>query len=191
MTALRLEIPRLPNKQRHADATPGRWRRLISHGFDLAPPTGRGLAVGLLAALALGRWGYGDLDLLIFVFGLSGLVLLVLACVVTVSVAAILSRRRFDGASRRERLETGSPLDTGFTLPAFSRVPLVKIDWRWSEPSGVDVRPRLRRDADGRPRLIEDVVASRRGEVAVVEREIAVSDAFGLTRVVWRRRERR
>lgn len=160
--------------------------------LDLVPPTPRGVAVGVVAALALGRWGYGDLDLVVFVFALSGLVLLGLACLVTVLAAVYLARREPTRDERRlDRLETGTPLATGFSLPALARVPLVKIDWRWTSPAGVETRTRLRRDAERKPRLVEEVVARRRGEIAEVEREIEVADAFGLTRVAWRHRETR
>jgi hypothetical protein len=161
----------------------GRWTRRAA---DTLPPTWRGMAVAVLGSFALWRWGYGQMDLLLFVVSFSGLALFVLANLAVTSSAVYLTRRlkgKDDPDRQVPRLETGSPIPTGFSTPALAAVPLVKIEWSWVSPEGMDCRQRLRKG-----RLVEEVVAGRRALVQGIEREIRVRDAFGLCRVAWRRR---
>ncbi len=155
---------------------------LARRAADTVPLTWRGALVALLAGLALWRYGYGDLDLLLFVVGVSGLVLVVLAAVAVTGAAVTLRRRIEPAPLGTRRLEAGSRIRTGFRVPALARVPLVKIRWRWLEPGGVDCRALPR----GRW-LQEEALARRRGQVAGIRRRFAVSDAFGLTAVAWER----
>lgn len=196
--AWKVSIPPAAGRSLEAIARPlarlarplGHLRRWARRAADTLPPTGRGLAVALLGSFALWRWGYGQMDLLLFVISLSGLVLFALACL-TVSGCAVYLTRRLKrtprggegGEGQLPRLETGSPIPTGFSTPALARVPLVKIGWRWRSPRGMDCRQRLRAG-----RLEEEVVAGRRALVHGIEREIVVRDAFGLCRVAWTRR---
>ena len=151
---------------------------------DHLPLTWRGALVALFAGLALWRFGLGTLDLLLFVVGISGLVLVALAAV-TVGVAALyLKRRHGHGTMETGRLEAGSPIRTGFRLPALGRLPLVKVGWRWQRPAGVDCRI-LHRGGE----LLEQVVAERRCQVAAVRRRFTVGDAFGLAGVAWERED--
>ena len=165
------------------------WRRRLADfgrkASNVVPPTWMGSLVGGLSALALWRWGYGEMDLLIFVFSLSGLALLGLGSLFTVGSALYLRRyiRRHPQILNGPlpSVETGSPTETGFVLPSLGRLPLVKIQWRFVTPDGLRSRPRWR---DGV--LVEEVVAERRCHVERVEREIETRDAFGLSRVAWR-----
>ncbi len=151
---------------------------------EAVPLTARGALLALFAGLSLWRFGLGNLDLLLFVIGISGLVLVALAALTIGGAAIYLRRRHGHGTMETGRLEAGSPIRTGFRLPALGRVPLVKIHWQWQRPAGVDCRI-LPRGGE----LIEQVVAESRCQVAAVRRRFTVEDAFGLAGVAWEREE--
>lgn len=165
-----------------------RLRRLpsLAKRFGNAVPlTWRGVLVAVLSAAALYRYGYASLDLLLFVVGISGLVLTLLA-MLTVGTAALLLRRSArEQLPIRQRLEAGSPIPTGYSLPSFEKIPLVRIHWRWQHPTEVDCRIRPR---DGH--LVEEVVATRRCLVHELRRRLEVFDAFGLAGVRWDQEEK-
>lgn len=171
---------------------PAFLRRWASRVADVAPPTWRGWLIVGLCLLGLWFWGFGSMDLVVFVFGIAGLVLFVLSNLV-IGLSALWLRPRTAGASRSLAvLEAGTPLDTGFSLPALARVPLVKVEWEWISPWGVECRQELRdelRDGVRPPVLGETVVARRRCLVPRVERRFTVRCAFGLSRVAWKRSE--
>ena len=99
--------------------------RLVRRAVDILPLTGRGLLAGILCGLALRRWAFEELDLVLFVIGVAGLVLLGLAVFFVCGAALYLSRRmdkNSDGGLLR--LEAGHPTSTGFRVPALSRLPL-------------------------------------------------------------------
>ncbi len=156
-------------------------RRWARRAMELFPLTWRGFFVALFAGFALWRFGYGTLDLLLFVIGISGLVLVVLS-VLTVVVSALYLRRRIPGAPPLRRLEAGSLISTGFQVPALAWMPLVRIRWQWLEPSGVICRIRPRGSFAS-----EEVIAEQRGLVSGVRRRITVGDVFGLSGVSWER----
>ncbi len=161
---------------------PQRLKHLGRRAADALPPTWRGIFITLFSGLALWRYGYGTLDLLLFVTGIAGLVLVLLSSLAA-AASALYLRRRISGAALGVRgLEAGSLIRTGFQVPALGAVPLVRIDWRWLEPADVEVRVRHR---DGV--LHEEVVAHRRGQVTGIRRRFTVGDAFGLAAVSWQR----
>jgi len=155
---------------------------------DGVPLSARGALVAMFSALALWRFGFGTLDLLLFVVGISGLILVGFSALLVGAVGFRLRRLSGGGrprsAAAARRLEAGSPFLTGFRLPAFSRLPLIKIHWRWLYPEAVDCRLRLK---DGE--LLEEAIAGRRCQVAAIRRRLTVFDAFGLSRVSWEREE--
>lgn len=159
-----------------------RTRHLARRVADLVPLTWRGVFVTLFSLLALWRFGYGSLDLLLFVIGVSGVVLVV-ASAITVTASTVYLRRRIDPAPlATRRLEAGSPIRTGFRMPALRRVPLVRVAWQWLEPGGVECR-QVPKDRW----LLEEVVATHRGQAKGIKRRFTVGDAFGLTGIVWQR----
>ncbi len=161
---------------------PQRLKHLARRIADVVPMTWRGAFIALFSGTALWRYGYGNLDLLLFVTGVSGLVLVILSSLTAVSSALYL-RRKIKGAALGVRsLEAGSLIPTGFQAPALGAVPLVRIVWRWLEPADVEVRIRRRGHA-----LHEEVVAHRRGQVTGIRRRFTVGDAFGLAAVSWQR----
>lgn len=148
---------------------------------DYVPPTLRGWLVAGLCAAALWRWGFGSLDLVVFVFGVAGVVLFTLSTLVIGTSALWLRRKSFAARRTLQTLEAGTPLETGFRLPALARVPLVKVDWRWLHPEGVECRQVL----DDHGILREVAVARRRCRVQKVTRRFTVRCAFGLSRMSW------
>ncbi len=161
---------------------PQRLKQLARRVADVVPTTWRGVFIALFSVTALWRYGYGNLDLLLFVTGISGLVLVLLSSITAVASTLYL-RRHIEGAALGVRsLEAGSLIRTGFRMPALGAVPLVRIAWRWLEPADVEVRIRRR----GRV-LLEEVVARRRGQVTGIRRRFTVGDAFGLAAVSWQR----
>lgn len=154
----------------------------MRRGGELLPLTWRGFFVVLFSSLALWRFGYETLDLLLFVVGISGLVLVTLSAIAVVGAALYLKRPIAAAVASTRRLEAGSPIRTGFEIPALDRLPLVKVGWQWIEPHEVECRIRRHHR-----RSVEEVVARRRDRVSAVRRRFAVGDAFGLTAVVWER----
>lgn len=124
------------------------------------------------------------MDLLVFVIGVGSLCLVLLAAFL-VSGAAIHLRRqpqlRQSGVGA-QRLEAGSPIRTGFRLPALSFLPMVRLRWHWLLPEHVDCR-QVWRDSH----LQEEVVARRRCQVDALRRRFEVFDAFGLCKIAWER----
>ncbi len=140
--------------------------------------------MALFSGFALWRYGLGALDMLLFVIGVAGLVLVVLSSLLIGGVAFYLRRRPASSTMETDRLEAGSPIRTGFQMLALGRLPLVKVHWRWLQPAGVECRILPRGD-----KLIEEVVAHRRCQVPSVRRRFTVYGAFGLSRIAWERED--
>lgn len=157
-------------------------RRLVRHATDLVPPTWHGSLVALFAGLSLWFYGFGALDLVLFTIGIAGLVLVVVSALVVGGAALYLRRRLRHPSSDVQRLEAGSAIRTGFSVPALARLPLVKIRWQWLDPAGVETKIRPVGNL-----LIEEVVATHRCQVTGIRRRFTVHDAFGLSRVAWER----
>lgn len=156
------------------------WHRAA----DKVPPTWRGTLVAVLAALALWRYGFGDLDLVLFAISVLALGLVLLSSLAVGATALRWRRKIVPGAAESHRLEAGGLVRTGFRAPAFARMPLVKVGWDWVEPAGVEVRLRQRERF-----LQEEVVATSRGQVGRLRRRFTIEDVFGLARVAWEREQ--
>ncbi len=188
---LLIKLPNLPLSSRLRRRLKDGLHRasdLLYRASSLVPPTWMGSLVGGLSAVALWRWGYGQMDLLIFVFSLSGLTLLGLGSLFTTGSALYLRRHLKLHPELLQSplpvIETGSPTETGFALPSLGRLPLVKVTWRIVSPERIRCRTRWR---DGI--LVEEVVADRRCHVQECVREVETRDAFGLSRLAWRCRQ--
>lgn len=183
-------VVKLPQQPRLLSALGAGFRSLrglFQRAANLVPPTWTGFWVAAFSLAALWRFGYGKMDLLVFVISLSGLSLLGLGSLLTTGAAFYLRRRVLagrDGAAGTAlfpAVETGVPTETGFRLPALATVPMVKVKWRILAPPSVRARRRFRSGE-----WVEELIADRRCRVDSVVREVEVSDAFGLSRVAWR-----
>ena len=150
---------------------------------DLWPLSALGCAVLVVAFIALFRFGYQRLDLVLLVLGYGGVGLVALSAIsvlLTVLRLKVWLRHKPQrwGASR---FETGRRSPTGFSLPALRWWPLVRVRWEWLSPPRAEVGS-LR---DG-GRLREQVVFRERGIFERVTRRLVVEDAFGLARIAFR-----
>ena len=153
---------------------------------DIWPLTALGMALGVVAAVALFSFGFEKLDLVLLVLGYGGIGLLALSCT-AVSASGIGLRLALRGAPigwSTSTFETGIRLPTGFSLPSLWWFPLVQVRWAWVSPehATADQTPE-------RGRLREHVTLGRRGIIGEVTRRVVVQDAFGLSRVAFRLRQ--
>ncbi len=156
------------------------WRRLL----DLVPLTGRGALV--VAAAGGGLWSYGvrQQDLVLYVAGWGTLGIAALALLLVVTTALVLRWVRLPVGALQPSCEAEQPIETGFSLPALSGIPLVAFRWEWAEPVGATVELVTRQG-----RLCERVVFMERGEHRQTVRRIVVEDVLGLARMAVRRTE--
>jgi hypothetical protein len=157
-----------------------RLRAGLRRALERTPLTTRGLLVAALSGGSLWMYGFGRLDLLLFVIGMSGLALVVVAAAATGATALHVARLTRERRAEIGALECGSRLRTGFRLPGLQRVPLVQLHWSWERPRHVEQRPRLLGDS-----FWEEVIGQRRALDERLVRRIVVQDAFGLSRVSW------
>ena len=171
-----------PSKARPMVRVRGVARRVL----DLWPLTWLGLALALVASVALISFGFKKLDLVLLVLGYGGAGLLLISTLLVVSSALGLWiwLRRASFSWRTSTFETGMPLLTGFSLPSMWWLPLVQLRWSWEVPDALPVEPQ---SAAGR--LRERVTLRQRGIFESVTRRLVIQDAFGLARVVLRHRQ--
>lgn len=158
-----------------------RWRlgRGLQAAWDLTPLTGLGALVAALSALAVGRYGVEELDLVLLGAGIVGLSAVAMA-VVGVGLGALRLSLALRGAPRTGepvRLECGSPYRSDLRLPRLWYLPNVRATWRWSSPPG---RVRVLRQGLA---LGEEVTVTGRAWTDGLERRFVVEDVFGLSRV--------
>ncbi|MDW8363933.1 MAG: DUF58 domain-containing protein [Myxococcales bacterium] len=165
------------------------WRRL-RRAFGMVrdgwPLTWLGLLVAAGCTAALVHWGLEQIDLVLLVVGLVGLVLVALSVLLVGGTAALVRlalRRRTSETALQ--LECGHPTRTDFSLLRPWFVPLVRIGWSWLEPQA---RVALRRSGT---RWTEEVWPLRRALCDRIVRRFEVSDVFGLARVRFTAQEKR
>ena len=164
----------------------GRARRVARRAKDLWPLTALGMALAVVALVALVSFGFKKLDLVLLVLGYGGAGLLAISTVV-VAASALglwLQLRRASFRWSTSTLETGAPLPTGFSLPSLWWLPLVQVRWAWVSPGAA-----LAEHAPERGRLRERVTLRERGIFQSITRRIVVQDAFGLSRIAFRHRQ--
>ena len=161
----------------------GRARGLARRFADLWPLTGLGMALALVASVALVSFGFKKLDLVLLVLGYGGAGLLLISTLLVVASALGLWwwLRRATFSWRAPAFETGTPVLTGFGLPSLWWLPLVQIRWSWESPAAEAVEPQF-----GAGRLAERVTLVQRGIFPSVTRRLVVQDAFGLARIAFR-----
>jgi uncharacterized protein (DUF58 family) len=161
-------------------------RSIGSMFADAWPLTPLGMAVGVVAVVALAAFGFEKLDLVLLVvgYGAGGLLVIALGAVLVGAVGIRLWLRRAEFPWRVSSFETGSPVETGFYLPSLWWFPLVQARWSWLSPAGASTEQFVEA---GRSK--EHAELSRRGLVRGVTRRIVVQDAFGLAKVAFRHRQ--
>ena len=159
-----------------------RVRRVARRAADAWPLTALGMALALVALVALLGFGFKKLDLVLLVVGYGGMGLLAITTMVVVSSALgiWLWLRRASFRWSTSTFETGSPLPTGFALPSLWWLPLVQMSWTWVSPDADAAEP-----DSGNGRLAERVTLRRRGIYPSVTRRVVVQDAFGLSRIAF------
>ena len=160
----------------------------MTRALGPVPITPLGLIVAAAAGHALVNYGLKQIDLVLLVIGAVGLGLVVSGMLATLVGSLVLwraNKRRDSEAKTGIDVECGYPAPTGFTLPRLRWLPFIAIDWRWVEPEA-EVRVVAKRGE-----LREEVIASRRGRVGAVVRELEVGDIFGLTQMRLRLSEQR
>jgi len=164
----------------------GRARTIAGKVVDFWPLTWVGVALALVASVALYGFGFKKLDLVLLVLGYGGAGLLLISTFLVVSSAVGLRLwlRRASFSWRMTTFETGLPLATGFSLPSLWWLPMVQLRWSWDSPDAVLAEPQT-----GSGRLREQIALRRRGIYPSVTRRLVVQDAFGLARVVFRHRQ--
>jgi hypothetical protein len=168
----------------------GAWaasKRFMTRASGPFPITPLGLLVGGASGYALVEYGFGRLDLVLLVIGAVGVGLAAFGLLATIFGALIswLRHRRRPPTDSSLDIECGYPVPTGFALPRLRWLPFIAIRWRWLDPDAL-----VRVVPAGRL-LREEVIASRRGKVGAVVRELEVGDIFGLAQIRLRLTEQR
>jgi uncharacterized protein (DUF58 family) len=160
-----------------------RIRDIARRVADMWPLTALGMALAVVASVALIRFGFKKLDLVLLVLGYGGAGLLVISTMVVVlsALGLWLRLRRQSFRWSTSTFETGAPMGTGFFVPSLWWIPLVQVHWTWMSPEGA-----VPYAASESGRLRERVTFARRGIFASVTRRIVVQDAFGLSRIAFR-----
>ena len=164
----------------------GRVRPVVRRAADIWPLTALGLALALVASVALLSFGFKKLDLVLLVVGYGGVGLLVITTA-TVALTALALWARLRHVSFRwstSTFETGAPLPTGFSLPSLWWLPLVQVRWTWLSPEA-EVTDR----ASENGRLRERVTLRQRGIFTTISRRVVVQDAFGLSRIAFQHQQ--
>jgi len=158
----------------------GRARKFVRQARDLWPLTWLGVALALVASVALFSFGFKKLDLVLLVLGYggAGLLLISTSLVASTALGLWLWLRRASFVWRTSTFETGMELPTGFSLPSLWWLPLVQLRWSWESPDALSSEPESRGG-----RLQERVTLRRRGIFQSVTRRLVIQDAFGLARI--------
>jgi len=163
-----------------------RIRRVARRAADVWPLTALGMALAVVASVALLSFGFKKLDLVLLVLGYGGLGLLAIATLVvaTSSLGLWWRLRRASLGWSTSTFETGAPLPTGFSLPSLWWLPLVQVSWTWVSPDA-DVVDHVSKGG----RLREQVRLRHRGIFPSITRRVVVQDAFGLARIAFEHRQ--
>lgn len=165
-------------------------RRAARRVADLFPWRPLALLLGALAYVSLAVLAYERLDIVFLVLGYGVVGLLAMATTFTLAAAVLVKvrLRRTRGDARELQMETERPQPSGFVLPAYAWLPLVRVRWE-VERTGED----FQHDADLRVVVTralgtarESLVAHDRGELGPLRRRVVVEDVFGLCRMAMR-----
>jgi hypothetical protein len=155
---------------------------LLRRAGELFPWTPLGLVIAAAAYVALDRLARAQLDLVWLVVAYGGFALVALGPLAVLPVALFIQlKARRIPPGHALLFETGVASETGFSLPSPLWLPLVQLSWDWVTPLAQQVDQQR-----ARGRLRERVVLAERGRFERIERRIAISDVFGLSRIALR-----
>lgn len=150
--------------------------RVVRAVRDKFPLTWLGLLLGGASLGGVFYYGRQRQDLVLYVAGL-GLLFLMTLTLLLVTLVTVALRLSWKAVPRSPaRVEAGTEMATGFSLPALGWLPFVSIDWQWREPEGVKLAIEARRG-----RLRERAICRERGEHTRTVRRVVVGDVFGLS----------
>lgn len=145
-----------------------------------------GVLIISAALLALRGFGYARMDLVIFALTVCALAI-VLTSLLAVTMTGIWLRRRMRQAVSQPlsaiNAEAGYPNETGFCLPSYAWLPLMKLDWQVVAPDTMTTTQLINPDDET---LEESVTPQQRCRGSEVTRLFTVSDVLGLCRFSWR-----
>jgi hypothetical protein len=158
----------------------GRLYRKLCRLFDYVPLTWSGFVLSLVLGLAVYYRGVAELDMVALAAGGALLVVQVLAIVVVVAATLILKTR----LSEREQptfleLVSGRETHSGFTIPFWFYVPMIRIHWTVKEfqaETSIERHKGL---------LREVLTCDRRGLTSGLTRRFTISDTLGLASLSW------
>ncbi|MCB1665620.1 MAG: DUF58 domain-containing protein [Pseudomonadales bacterium] len=179
------------NTARHYTARPVALRvlALLRERFPL---TLQGVVLLVIALLALQRYGYGRMDLVVFALAICALAIVCFSTVIVVLGGLILRHQirhklEMDALLHRGpppvKVECGYPNETGFRLHTMPWLPLIGVSWEIVYPDAIDTRLRLSEDEE---QWEEQIVPRRRCHARRITRRYTVRDVLGFSRFTWR-----
>lgn len=157
------------------------------------PLSALGLFLGLIAAGGLIFIALPHNDLILLVICASALAILALALLCSTTRALILwlylrknlrkTPQDDTAPSAPLKLECGVETRGEFALPALRFIPLSRASWQWEQPQArIRIQTRQKR-------LRESITPQSRARMDTIVRRIEITDAFGLTRILFRARQ--
>ena len=167
-------------------------QRLIVVLRERFPLSTQGLAVLIIAILALQRYGYGRMDLVVFALAVCALAIVCFSTVIVLLGGLILRHQirhtlEMEALLRRHtpriKVEAGYPNETGFSLSTMPWLPLIGVSWEIVYPDAIINRNRL---SDDEQRWEEEIVPHKRCRTQQITRRFTVRDVLGFSRFTWR-----
>lgn len=156
------------------------------------PLTVQGLVVLVIAILALQRFGYGRMDLVVFALAVCALAIVCFTTVI-VLLGGLILRQQIQNDLEMEALlrhhtprikvEAGYPNETGFSLSTMPWLPLIGVTWEIVMPDAIVSRNRLSEDEK---RWEEVIIPTKRCRSHSITRRYTVRDVLGFSRFSWR-----
>jgi len=169
-----------------------RLRGFMTAIRERSPLTMQGLVVVLIAVLALQRFGYGRMDLVVFALAVCALAIVSFSTIIVLLGGLILRNQLMHQLEMRDlqrnqpthiQVEAGYPNDTGFALHTMPWLPLIGISWEVMYPDAIETRNLLSADEQ---EWEEQIRPLRRGRSNRVTRRFTVRDVLGFSRFSWR-----
>lgn len=156
------------------------------------PLTSQGVIVLVVATLALQRFAYGRMDLVVFALAVCALAIVCFSTVIVLLGGLILRHQirdqlEMEALKRRHtpriKVEAGYPNETGFRLSTMPWLPLIGVTWEIVQPDAITSRNHLSEDET---HWEEEIVPSKRCHTQHITRRYTVRDVLGFSRFTWR-----